>query len=110
MNDAADFAFRQAWAICPYSPETVIRYVNLLISQNRRSDALLVAETAAKMPEMKGNEQLRAFRDCIGKSQHQGAIILASLPKHTDAGGRFSRTFPEARRKHDCPAAGLAKS
>ena len=61
MNDAADFAFRQAWALCPYSTETVIRYVNLLTSQNRRADALLVAETAAKMPEMKGNGQLRGL-------------------------------------------------
>ena len=54
MNDAADFAFRQAWALCPYSPEAVFRYANLLISENRFSDALLVAETAAKIPEMKG--------------------------------------------------------
>ena len=66
MNDAADFAFRQAWALCPYSPEVVFRYVNLLISQNRRTDALLVAETAAKMPEMKGNGQLRALVTELG--------------------------------------------
>jgi hypothetical protein len=48
MDDAADFAFRQAWALCPYSPEAVFRYVNLLLSENRLSDAILVAETAAK--------------------------------------------------------------
>jgi hypothetical protein len=67
MNDAADFAFRQAWALCPYSTETVFRYVNLLTSQNRRADALLVAETAAKMPEMKGRDgQLRALMTELG--------------------------------------------
>ena len=66
MNDAADFAFRQAWALCPYSPETVLRYVNLLTSQNRRADALRVAETAAKMPEMKGNGQLSALVTELG--------------------------------------------
>ena len=66
MNDAADFAFRQAWALCPYSTETVFRYVDLLISQNRRADALLVAETAAKMPEMKGNDQSRALVTELG--------------------------------------------
>jgi hypothetical protein len=66
MNDAADFAFRQAWALCPYSTETVLRYVNLLTSQNRRADALLVAETAAKMPEMKGNGQLSALVTELG--------------------------------------------
>ncbi|HEX7618882.1 MAG TPA: hypothetical protein VF480_09210, partial [Verrucomicrobiae bacterium] len=66
MNDAADFAFRQAWALCPYSLETVFRYVDFLTSQNRRADALLVAETAAKMPEMKGNGQLRALVTELG--------------------------------------------
>jgi hypothetical protein len=66
LNDAADFAFRQAWALCPYSDETVFRYVALLTSQNRRADALLVAETAAKMPEMKGNGQLRSLVTELG--------------------------------------------
>jgi hypothetical protein len=66
MNEAADFAFRQAWALCPYSPEVVFRYVNLLISQNRRTDALLVAETAAKMPEMKGSDQVRGLVTVLG--------------------------------------------
>ena len=63
MNDAADFAFRQAWVLCPYSPETGLRYVSLLISQNRRADALLVAETAANMPEMKSFDW--AVRDFV---------------------------------------------
>jgi hypothetical protein len=50
MNHAADFAFRQAWALCPYSPEAVFRYVQLLMEDQRSADALLVAETAAKFP------------------------------------------------------------
>jgi len=66
MNGAADFAFRQAWALCPYSLETVFRYVDFLTSQNRRAEALLVAETAAKIPEMKGNGQLRALVTELG--------------------------------------------
>jgi hypothetical protein len=71
MNDAADFAFRQAWTLCPYSPETVFRYVNLLTSQNRRADALLVAETAAKMPSMQGQdgEQIRNLVEQLQKFQ-----------------------------------------
>ena len=64
MNAAADFAFRQAWALCPYSPEAVIRYVNLLFSEQRFSDALLVAQTAAKMPEMQGSNG-RQIRDLV---------------------------------------------
>ena len=66
MTRATDFAFRQAWTLCPYSTETVFRYVDLLISQNRRADALLVAETAAKMLEMKGNDQLRTLVTELG--------------------------------------------
>jgi hypothetical protein len=73
MNDEADFAFRQAWALCPYSPEAVVRYVNLLMSESRFSDALVVAETAAKMPEMKGREgePIRGLVDQLKSIQQQ---------------------------------------
>ncbi len=54
MAREADFAFRQAWVLCPYSPEAVYRYVNFLTSQNRTSDALLIAETTAKFPSQPG--------------------------------------------------------
>ena len=75
MAEAADFAFRQAWALCPNSPEAVFRYVNFLLSQNRISDALLVAETTAQMPSMQGQagEQIRATVDqlkAFQKSKH----------------------------------------
>jgi hypothetical protein len=62
MNDAADFAFRQAWALCPYSPESLYRYINLLLSEGRTADAILLAETTVKMPSMQGEngEQLRS--------------------------------------------------
>jgi hypothetical protein len=73
MNTAADFAFRQAWALCPYSPETVVRYANLLMSESRFSDALLIAETAAKMPEMEGKDgdSIRAMVDQLKSIQRQ---------------------------------------
>ena len=58
MNDEADFAFRQAWALCPDSPEVVYQYVNLLLAENRGTDAFLVAETASKLP---GGNQFRAL-------------------------------------------------
>jgi len=64
MASAADFAFRQAWTLCPYSPEAVFRYVNLLIEQKRVADALVVAETASKMPSMQGQEG-RQIRDLV---------------------------------------------
>ncbi|MFZ0829299.1 MAG: hypothetical protein WAO02_17950 [Verrucomicrobiia bacterium] len=63
MNEAADFAFRQAFALCPYSPEAVFRYVNLLFSEKRLADAVTVAETAVKMPAIYSSdgEQFRSL-------------------------------------------------
>ncbi len=64
-----DFAFRQAWALCPYSPEAVFRYVNFLLTQKQVADALLVAETAAQMPAMQGTdgEQIRNLVEQLKK-------------------------------------------
>lgn len=56
MAQEADFAFRQAWALCPDSYEAVFRYVNFLLAQNRIADALVVAETASQMPSLQGPE------------------------------------------------------
>lgn len=58
MVTAADFAFRQAWVLCPYSPEVVYRYINFLIDQGRLDDAILVAETMAGLPQNKDNYQI----------------------------------------------------
>jgi hypothetical protein len=67
MAREADFAFRQAFAICPYSPEAVYRYVNFLVGQHRISDALLVGETAARVNS--GNSQLRDLIQALKKMQ-----------------------------------------
>jgi hypothetical protein len=50
----ADFTFKQAFAFCPYSPEALFRYVQLLVQppapiQPRVDDALLLARTALKL-------------------------------------------------------------
>ena len=50
MAREADFAFRQAWALCPYSPEAIFRYADFLKSQDRAADASLVTAIAAKFP------------------------------------------------------------
>jgi hypothetical protein len=66
-----DFAFRQAWALCPDSPEAVFRYVNFLLAQDRSADALIVAETAAQMPSMQGKDgqQIRGLVEQLKKFQ-----------------------------------------
>ena len=50
----ADLAFRQAFALCPYSPEAVFRYAQLLLQLNRFDDALLVAQTCLKLDPING--------------------------------------------------------
>ena len=49
MTREADLAFRQAFALCPYSPEAVFRYTTLLTKLNRLDDALLLAKTCQKL-------------------------------------------------------------
>ncbi len=44
-----DFAFKQAFTFCPYSPEAVYRYINFLLPLGRFDDALLIAETCKKL-------------------------------------------------------------
>jgi tetratricopeptide (TPR) repeat protein len=48
MLKEAEFAFIQAFAFCPYSPEAVHRLTNLLLGQMRLADALRVAQTALR--------------------------------------------------------------
>jgi uncharacterized protein involved in exopolysaccharide biosynthesis len=43
---AADFAFKQAFALCPSSAEAVISYVNFLTKEGRKADALAIAHAA----------------------------------------------------------------
>lgn len=54
VQDEADFAFKQSLAFCPYSPEAVYRYVQLLVNMRRIDDALLVAQTAKKLDPYNG--------------------------------------------------------
>jgi beta-lactamase regulating signal transducer with metallopeptidase domain len=46
LAEAADFAFKQGFAICPFSPEIVFGYVNFLVKQGRKADALAIVHAA----------------------------------------------------------------
>ncbi|MDG1890884.1 MAG: DUF2723 domain-containing protein [Verrucomicrobiota bacterium] len=59
LLEEADFAFRQSLVLCPYSPEAVFKYANLLAMTQRVDDAILIAETCFSFDyENKGVEQL----------------------------------------------------
>lgn len=58
--EEADFAYKQAFAFCPYSPEAVFKYTSLLTSLNRVEDAYRLVETGLKFdPENPAFQQLR---------------------------------------------------
>jgi hypothetical protein len=69
MADAADFAFRQAIALCPYSTETAARYTKFLKQQHREADATLVEamakqfKTADALPRKASVFQIRLALD-----------------------------------------------
>ena len=71
MTRAADLAFRQAYALCPTSPEALFRYINLLLADKRLDDAILLAETSLKLdPE---NQQIKDLLENLKKYNAQRA-------------------------------------
>jgi tetratricopeptide (TPR) repeat protein len=76
----ADFTFKQAFAFCPYSPEAVFRYMQVLLSANRLEDAILIVQTALKLDPYNDQlartlKQLEGFRGNAGKISEAHANI-----------------------------------
>lgn len=67
LQKSAELAFKQAYALCPYSPETLFRFAALLSDLDRRSDAFLIAKTSLRFePE---NTQLQDLARNLNKAQ-----------------------------------------
>lgn len=49
LRAEAGYAFRQAFALCPSSPEALFRYVSFLTAQGNFDDAILLANTTRKL-------------------------------------------------------------
>lgn len=69
----AEFAFRQAFVLCPKSPEALFRYVNLLLMQKRLDDAILVAEAAVRL-EARPGPALKSPTDIQADGSHKPMI------------------------------------
>jgi thioredoxin-like negative regulator of GroEL len=74
LRRETDFAFKQAFAFCPYSPEAVFRYVQFLMQYNRVDDALLVAKTCLKMDPYNGSvsdliDNLEKYKSSAGQRE-----------------------------------------
>ncbi len=80
MAQEADLAYRQAFALCPESPEALFRYVNFLVNQKRNADAVAVAEVATAAAEGKPPApQFRNLLETLKKIRNQETN---SLPAH----------------------------
>jgi thioredoxin-like negative regulator of GroEL len=68
----AEFAFKQSFAYCPFSPEAVFKYVTLLVTVGRAADADLVVKTSLLWdPENLGLQALAENVRQILESQRQ---------------------------------------
>jgi len=75
MLKEADFAFRQAFAFCPYNPEVIFRYASLLASPEvmRLDDALLLARTSQKLDPF--NSSISDLVNRLQESKAQRAAL-----------------------------------
>jgi tetratricopeptide (TPR) repeat protein len=85
MIREAEFALKQAFAYCPYSPETVFNYAQLLATIGRYEDALAVAKTCEVFdPDNAGIrnliEQLESFAKATSPAQTSELRAKASRP------------------------------
>jgi tetratricopeptide (TPR) repeat protein len=126
----AEFTFRQAFAFCPYSPEALFRYINLLLPLNRVDDALLLAETCLKldpynaqvlglvenlrsiktqmsgMQPMQPRNDLQAMEEEVRKNPNnaQAAVQLASVYAQMQQTGQADQLLQSALTNPTIPA------
>ncbi len=72
-----DFAFKQAFAFCPYSPEAVYRYINFLLPQGRFDDALLIAQTCQKLDPFNDqiNGLIKKLQDYKNQNDERSKVV-----------------------------------
>ena len=78
-----DFAFKQSFAFCPYSPEAVFRYVNFLLLFNRLDDAQIVAETCLKLDPF--NDQVKGLVNQLEDFKKQSGARTQLQQMQTEA-------------------------
>jgi tetratricopeptide (TPR) repeat protein len=92
LRRETDFAFKQSFAFCPYSPEAVYRYVNFLIQYGRFDDAILIAETCQKLDPYNQSitdliSQLKSFKaQSAERSQAISQVDIMENTAHTNPG------------------------
>ncbi|MGA2868231.1 MAG: DUF2723 domain-containing protein [Verrucomicrobiota bacterium] len=91
LRRETDFAFKQSFAFCPYSPEAVFRYINFLLQYQRFDDALIVAETCQKLDPF--NDQISGTVDQLKGYEKQNADHIKAIGD-IDSMENMARTNP----------------
>jgi len=91
LRRETDFAFKEAFAFCPYSPEAVFRYINFLLQYGRFDDALTVAETCQKLDPF--NDQISGTVEQLKNYKLQNAERSQAMGE-VDAMENMARTNP----------------
>ena len=97
VTKEAEFALKQAFAYCPYSPEAVFHFMDLLLNANRIDDALLVLKTCHKLDPY--NDQINSW---INQLEHS----------KTSAGGggdQVSQFFAQIQRAIEAKQTNVAE-
>lgn len=82
VTKEAEFAFKQAFAYCPYSPEAVFHFMTLLLNLNRIDDAILVLKTCGKLDPF--NTQISDAVNQLEQSK-KGAPVAQALAQAQQA-------------------------
>lgn len=93
LRRETDFAFKQAFAFCPYSQETISRYINFLLQYGRIDDAILVAKTCLELDPYNGGvadtvNRLEQFKQQAGFQNQSGN--QSTVPSQPSASQKVS--------------------
>jgi tetratricopeptide (TPR) repeat protein len=86
-----DFAFKQSFAFCPYSPEAVIRYANFLFQFQRFDDALVIAKTCQKLDPYNGQ-----ITDLVNQITNIQAEVAQQTANNVQANAQLQQMETEA--------------
>ena len=111
MFREAEFSFKQAYAFCPYSPEALYRYVQLLAGARRFDDAILLARMSKKLdPANTGldrlAEELQKMKGATGGAVPENAMAAAESafrlnPTDVNNAGALAQMYAQQGRTAD---------
>jgi hypothetical protein len=98
LEAEADYAFRQAFALCPTSREALYRSVNFLLMESRIDDAIQMAGTACKLtPNDEQYENLLTQLKGYGEQMQMRKAAETVSPLSTNAASLSQETMSPAR-------------